>query len=478
MTKHYTELTGAIGSRVQFGVPRFDADTYFLNAAPIVRIGEGAFALKDIGALEFSILSHETIPLDADKASVEAVFEQNGVEIAKVVILTPTAPVDGVIECRLFDRVIDLDQLSHENAAAVVTTKKVYSAPRHSSAVPPEYKIFCADILDLLATHRRQLSEDIEPFAASLTAGERGALDGEIEQAVRDDWMAMMRRGDDLILPLKNDPDTRQKWKRFTENLVTRELCAAPNWERSYAKPMGYPGDYKIMDDVYSHRPCGDDIYTRYLYILGLITGWPIATRMEYISREIHQLAEKRPDHNHFHVMSIGSGPAVEIQRFFKNVGPRAEGYSFTLVDPEAQALEHAIKHIYASIKNSVSSVVVSGMNTSFTDMLRPMSTFRHLPPQDLIYSAGLVDYLNPKLARSLIGKLFECLRPGGSVIIGNVNDAGLGNYWPLEYALDWTLYFRNLEEMHDIADGIAGHVSVEPDESGAMYMLKVTKPE
>jgi hypothetical protein len=147
------------------------------------------------------------------------------------------------------------------------------------------------------------------------------------------------------------------------------------------------------------------------------------------------------------------------------------------LVDPEIEALNYAISSIYGSIRRGLPSVLVSGLNVSFTEMLRPRSTLRHLPPQDLIYSAGLVDYLNLKLARSLISKLYEHLRPGGQVIIGNVNDAGKGSYWPLEYALDWTLFFRNVEEMAAMADGIKGEVTIEPDASGAMYMLSLRKP-
>ena len=45
------------------------------------------------------------------------------------------------------------------------------------------------------------------------------------------------------------------------------------------------------------------------------------------------------------------------------------------------------------------------------------------LPPQDLIYSVGLIDYLSERRAAGLVRKLFELLIPGGLLIVGNMNE-------------------------------------------------------
>lgn len=210
--------------------------------------------------------------------------------------------------------------------------------------------------------------------------------------------------------------------------------------------------------------------------MLGLIAGRPVAKRMHYLTAELERMVASK-DQRHFHVMSVGAGPAREFRRFFERSGPLDAGFSITLVDPETQALDCAIQNIYSSVKTGVSSIMVSGMNTSFTEMLRPKSTFRHLPPQDFIYSAGLTDYLNAKLTRSMVTKLYDLIKPGGTVLIGNVNDSHNGMYWSAEYAVDWSMYFRNMTEMEEIADGLPGNPEITADESGSYFMLKLTKP-
>lgn len=477
MTKHYIDLTGATGDRIQFGAPRIAAASQFAGAAPAVRLHGQLHPLIEISPLGFTIeAAAEIAPADDDAEVIEAWFEQAGHVIASISILQPSRLIDGSVECLVFDSVLDLDALASANASAVARAR-LTSPVRDRDDVPLDYKLYCADLLDMLATHRGRIGREIGPLEPLLGAAERAEIDQTLEQSVRAEWFDLLVRGDQLILPYKYEDTLKPRLKRYTEKLVTRELCFAENWKRSYTKPMGYPGDFRIMTAVYDHAPQGADTYQRFLYVLGLLTGWPIATRMEYLVQAICGLRQGAPERTHFHVMSIGAGPARELRNFFAQTPDRPEGYSITLVDPEVEALNYAIGSIYGAIRRGLPSVLVSGLNVSFTEMLRPQSTFRHLPPQDLIYSAGLVDYLKPKLARTLISKLYEHLRPGGAVIIGNVNDAGKGSYWPLEYALDWSLFFRNVAEMAEIADGIPGEISIEPDESGAMYMLTVRKP-
>jgi SAM-dependent methyltransferase len=73
----------------------------------------------------------------------------------------------------------------------------------------------------------------------------------------------------------------------------------------------------------------------------------------------------------------------------------------------------------------------------------------------DLIYAAGLYDYLPTKLACRLTQKLATMLRPGGTLMFANfasdVWDAGF-----MEAVMDWHLILRNQAEMREIADSVA----------------------
>ncbi len=44
------------------------------------------------------------------------------------------------------------------------------------------------------------------------------------------------------------------------------------------------------------------------------------------------------------------------------------------------------------------------------------------LPPQDLVYSIGLIDYFNDKFVIGLMNYVHGLLKPGGKIILGNMD--------------------------------------------------------
>ena len=72
----------------------------------------------------------------------------------------------------------------------------------------------------------------------------------------------------------------------------------------------------------------------------------------------------------------------------------------------------------------------------------------------DLIYSAGLYDYLEKPLALRLTRTLFEQLAPGGQLVFTNflngVADAGY-----METFMGWELILRDLVDISDLATDV-----------------------
>jgi hypothetical protein len=109
---------------------------------------------------------------------------------------------------------------------------------------------------------------------------------------------------------------------------------------------------------------------------------------------------------------------------------------------------------------------------------MRASALFAALPPQDLIYSVGLLDYLSMRRVQELVRALFEKVAPGGQLIIGNMADVAGGNQWPMEFICDWTLHYRSEAEMHDMAALVSGAtMTLRPDPTGRVYLLYITKP-
>jgi hypothetical protein len=71
--------------------------------------------------------------------------------------------------------------------------------------------------------------------------------------------------------------------------------------------------------------------------------------------------------------------------------------------------------------------------------------------PRQLIYSAGLFDYLSDRSFTALLGALHEALAPGGQMLVGNVDVSNPTRYF-MEYFAEWFLIHRSRNQLLDKA--------------------------
>jgi SAM-dependent methyltransferase len=98
----------------------------------------------------------------------------------------------------------------------------------------------------------------------------------------------------------------------------------------------------------------------------------------------------------------------------------------------------------------------------------------------DLIYSAGLYDYLPDALARRLTRRLLAMLRPGGRLLIGNFVPGSSGRGY-MELFMDWALVLRTEAQMRALAEAAgAAHVAtfLDPQRNVAYAELRAEVPE
>jgi extracellular factor (EF) 3-hydroxypalmitic acid methyl ester biosynthesis protein len=95
----------------------------------------------------------------------------------------------------------------------------------------------------------------------------------------------------------------------------------------------------------------------------------------------------------------------------------------------------------------------------------------------DYIYSMGLFDYLTPPVASAVLGKLYQILKPGGTMLIGNFHVSNPSRCY-MEYWLDWVLYYRSEEEFTDLlGNAESAEANVFFEDSGSQLFLQVQKP-
>jgi extracellular factor (EF) 3-hydroxypalmitic acid methyl ester biosynthesis protein len=68
----------------------------------------------------------------------------------------------------------------------------------------------------------------------------------------------------------------------------------------------------------------------------------------------------------------------------------------------------------------------------------------------DLIYCAGLFDYLAPDTCHALMELWYDSLTPGGLMLIANMNDTKPFRYF-IEFILDWHLIYRDSRELFSL---------------------------
>jgi extracellular factor (EF) 3-hydroxypalmitic acid methyl ester biosynthesis protein len=137
----------------------------------------------------------------------------------------------------------------------------------------------------------------------------------------------------------------------------------------------------------------------------------------------------------------VAAGPARETG-FSLRLAPRAVDRCFVF-DQDELALEVAQREYGDRGVRPLRGAIQSFISRKF-----PETDF------DLIYSAGLYDYLDTRLAQRLTARLFEHLRPGGELLLANF-DLGFGSRGYMQSFMDWYLIYRSEEEVRAFASEI-----------------------
>jgi extracellular factor (EF) 3-hydroxypalmitic acid methyl ester biosynthesis protein len=478
----YDELTGSSGRQIRFRPPRYDARRIFPGHAPRVRVGSSLYRLHDVslgGLAALSKHSHnDTLQIGE---TVQLSLQQSGLPIfesAAKVCRSENTVFGSKIAFNFVGQYIEFDKLLTRNAQAQIAIRSPLSVTESSQLVPQEYRAFCADVLKLLRAYRTVL--DSNALAAREFSNGLNHIETfeTCEPRLLQQWRSLWRTGNDLTLGMTDEREARDAAKEFTELVLTPELRMGAIWDRSYAKPLGYPGDFEIMNQVYDWERVGDSAYEMLMHRIGLEVAECIRTRMEVVLTHISDVVREKGSGRPARITSLGSGPAREVVDFLRGSAASHHRAEFSLIDQEQDALQFAHEITYPYALNSDGRIKVQGLNISFTDILRGTNCLAGLPPQDLVYSVGLLDYLTAYRAKALVRRLYDLLLPGGLLIIGNMNKCPLSNFWPMEFIVDWTLQYRDDADMMAWAQGLnAEQAWTETERTGRVRMLFIRKP-
>jgi extracellular factor (EF) 3-hydroxypalmitic acid methyl ester biosynthesis protein len=231
-------------------------------------------------------------------------------------------------------------------------------------------------------------------------------------------------------------------------------LCS-PFGRRTFYKPLGYAGDYEMMNMIHRNRPEGGSLYEKLIHLL-LVSQWPaqsVRNRITHLKEHLQQEAARAARQGRrARVLNVGCGPACEVQEFVRET-PLANEVDFVLLDFNEETLNYAAGRVQEAKALLAPRATVETRRISVHHLLRQNSRAEPAAAAgyDLIYCGGLFDYLSEPTCRALVDLFFNWLRPGGMVIAANMNDSKpFRNF--IEFVLDWQLIYRDSAKMLALA--------------------------
>lgn len=239
---------------------------------------------------------------------------------------------------------------------------------------------------------------------------------------------------------------------------------------RCFAKPLGYPGDYEMMNMIYAEDADGTGLLGRGLgrYALDMPEGRAVRNRVGYLIDKIRGVLARASRERAVRVLSVAAGPALEIQVLLAAEPKLREDMHLFLLDQDPRALRHA--------RERISSLTGSATNITFLcrDIRDVITTGPDEAGFDLIYSAGLFDYFSDRTARAAATRLFESLAPNGELAIGNFNLGGPSRAL-MELILDWRLRYRTANDLTALYGTLGGNLTVEAEPTGSNLFAVIT---
>ena len=178
-----------------------------------------------------------------------------------------------------------------------------------------------------------------------------------------------------------------------------------------------------------------------------------------------------------YKVLSVGCGPAFELHLILKSPQDCAK-YHFTLFDQDAAALSEAAD-VAAEIDKKIGvSPAIEYVQGSVRLMLFSRQLKQKWGQFHFIYSMGLFDYLNSRVAAAVLDRLYRLLKPGGELVVGNFHVTNPSRYY-MQYWGDRYLMHRTEEEFKSLFQNNSGSkVSVLYDNTGSQMFLSIKKPK
>jgi extracellular factor (EF) 3-hydroxypalmitic acid methyl ester biosynthesis protein len=390
-----------------------------------------------------------------------------------------------VCEVTLIDSWSDVDILSILNNKEILRgeVERFVTDWRTNNSIVPEFKILTSDFQGFLSELSLWLKQ-VEMTLARTGAENVDELNLELVDRVVEPVKPLarefMQRLEQLGDKIPSELVALHK-AYIRRDLHPLTLCC-PFIHRSFTKPLGYAGDYAMINMILDDPRQGSSIFSRAInaLVLGVEVAEAHRNRITILRGMLEQESQRAADQGRrCSVLNVACGPAREVVDLIKKP-QHANRCDVTLLDFSKEALAFAREDATKTKEDAGSKIGLTFIEKSIDTLLRE-SIIRGAKSslvQDryhVVYCAGLFDYLSDSVCRRLLLLFYEWLLPGGLLMATNVHSSNPQKFF-MEYVLEWNVVHRDERQMAGLIE-IGEDKKSFVDETGVNVFLSVRKP-
>ena len=350
--------------------------------------------------------------------------------------------------------------------------------------VSPAFKVIIADMQTFLTDLRLWL-EQVELGLRAAPASQRRELEQKISSELAPSILPLLTNFFEKFENVLRDtePELLSAHQNFARRQLHPLLMCSPFLHRCFTKPLGYAGDYEMVNMMLREPLEGGSLYAKIIN-LWFVQQPPAEAHRNRIQRLVRQLQDTTARAAHAgrktKIPNIGCGPAHEVQQFLRE-SHLADRAHFTLIDFNEETLTHCESAVneakskggrntqFKFEKKSVQQIVREAARRDATDLNEQF---------DLVYCAGLFDYLGDAFCQQLTDIFYGWLAPGGKLVTTNVDD-----YNPrrltMNHIMEWPLIYRNSADLLALKPVAAPEdfCAVKSDATGVNLYFEAQKP-
>jgi SAM-dependent methyltransferase len=289
----------------------------------------------------------------------------------------------------------------------------------------------------------------------------------EIKQRVTSRFWELIGAIDQFEVSATEDPMPVRDQCR---GMVADWLFRSRFFNRSYHKPHGHAGDYRMVEWMYDleNDACADPTQPGIVNCLDHVFATVHSVRSVWERRRWFARLLQREHRRHgrqLRILDVACGGARYIADFLTSADD-VQGIEVTLVDQDAAALEYCRE------------VSLRHWRPCLTTQCLPI---KRLPEAltgcafDIVLSAGLFDYLDDAAGTVLLEHLVHLTVPDGVTVVANFHPADPSRNVK-DWLVDWPLIFRNEAALAALFPD-PSTVQTSLSENGALTYALATRP-